>query len=168
MNDFWNSTISAQDTTDPRTEAGIAALANVRGIDWDNLSHDEINALGRSVNLLSDDPRHTWKIFRFYTRMLREEYVYEAVGLLREGNVRLRLRESWLAVHCTDFSEPEVYRTIEGEDGYETYMEYATALKEELEKVPYYTDVVAGKAPDNEHGETVRKLFGEYIPGENW
>lgn len=171
MNDFWKSALAPAEeevTADPRTEAGIEALNNVRAIDWVNLTHEQLNELGRSVNLLSEDPRHLWKIFRFYTRMLRAGRAYEAVGLLREGNTRFRLRQSWLDLHCTDISEPELYRKVDGEDGYETYMEYATALKDELGKVPYYGSVVAGKVPEGEHAQVVRELFEEYVPGANW
>lgn len=168
MNDFWSQALSPVETADPRTEAGSNALNNVRSIDWGTLSHEQVNKLGRSVNLLSDDPRHLWKIFRFYTRMLRAGRAYEAVGLLREGNTRFRLRQSWLDLHCTDIDEPDVYRKIEGEDGYETYMEYATALKDELERVPYYAAVVAGEVPEGDHASTVRSLFEEYVPGANW
>jgi hypothetical protein len=168
MNDFWSQALSPVETADPRTEAGDKALSNVRSIDWSSLSHSQVNKLGRSVNLLSEDPRHLWKIFRFYTRMLRAGLTYEAVGLLREGNTRLRLRQAWLELHCTDIDEPDVYRKLDGEDGYETYMEYATALKDELERVPYYGAVVAGEIPEGEHAQVVRRLFEEYVPGANW
>lgn len=148
---------------------GAEALANIRSIDWVGLSHDQLNMIGRAVNKLSDDPKYMWGVFRFYTQMLRGSRVYEAVGLMREGNTRFRLRETWLAINGTDVSEPEVYRSIEGTDGYEAYMEYSQSLKEELDKVPFYESVVAGKVSDDDsHATLVKRLFKEYVPGENW
>lgn len=165
----WEVAAPATKKTDPRTEAGIEALASVRSINWANMTHDELNTLGRSVNLLCDDPRHLWRVFRFYTRMLHAGKVYEAVGLMREGNVRFRLRESWLDVNCTDISEPEVYQALSGEDGYETYLEYSRALKAELDRVEYYDAVVAGRVIEGSRNDgVVTALFAEYVPGANW
>lgn len=165
----WAVAAPAAREVDPRTEAGIKALGNVRSIDWRGLSHDALNTLGRSVNLLSDDPRYMWRIFRFYTRMLHAGRTYEAIGLLREGNVRFRLREAWLDVNCTDLDEPEVYRGLDGEDGYQTYMEYSSALKEELDKVECYEYVVRGEVPQESRDYAlVSAMLAEYIPGANW
>jgi hypothetical protein len=165
----WDVAAPAAQETDPRAEAGIKALDNVRSIDWRSLTHDDVNALGRSVNLLADDPRYMWRIFRFYSRMLHAGKTYEALGLLREGNVRFRLRESWLDVNCTEISEPEVYRNISGEDGYDTYMAYSDALKDELNKVECYGFVVAGEAPEGSRDYAlVSAMLSEYVPGANW
>jgi len=169
MTIIWDVASPVAHEYDPRAEAGINALESVRSIDWSNMTHDEVNALGRSVNLLADDPRHLWRIFRFYTRMLHAGKAYEAVGLMREGNVRLRLRDSWLDVNCTDLNEPDVYRSITGEDGYATYMEYSETLKGVLDKVGYYGFVVAGRVPEtSRHHALVNALFEEYVPGANW
>lgn len=165
----WDVAAPAAQENDPRTEAGINALESVRSIDWRNLTHDEVNTLGRSVNLLADDPRYMWRIFRFYSRMLHAGKTYEALGLLREGNVRFRLRESWLDVNCTEISEPEVYQRISGEDGYETYMAYSAALKKELDKVACYEFVISGEAPEGSRDYAlVTALLSEYVPGANW
>lgn len=165
----WDVAAPAAEETDPRAEAGILALESVRNIEWRHLTHDALNEMGRSVNLLSDDPRYMWRIFRFYTRMLHAGRTYEAVGLLREGNVRFRLREAWLGVNCTDIEEPEIYRTIKGEDGYETYMEYSGTLKEELDKVECYEFVVRGEAPEGSRDYAlVSAMLSEYVPGANW
>lgn len=125
---------------------------------WDYLT--EPTAKYVATNALKDinNPEKLWQNFDFFTGMLESAHGEMATEIIRDEHVTKKLRDTWLAMHGTDITSPDVYKHIEGDDGYEAYTEASDAMREAM------AEVIAGPGGRANPRNGVRTVRPEPLP----
>jgi hypothetical protein len=100
----------------------------------------------------ADSPDKLWENFDTLTAVLESPYPKMGTRMIREQNILPRLRDAWLNMHGADASKPDGpggYKSIGGDDGYESYKSAHAML----------SSAISGAEQSGDHESNYNDLF---------